>query len=625
MRETDFIDQNKDKWHEFERVLAQEKSDPGKLSQVFVEITDDLSFSRTHYGNRSVRVYLNGFAQEIYQLIYKSRKSDSKGFVNFWTQSIPKAMWHSRIALLISFSLFAGAFILGFFSGMYHPDYAEIMMGADYIGMTEENIAKEDPMAVYKQDPIDMFLMIAENNIRVCFRDFITGILAGVGTVFSLILEGTRIGAFFQFFHKNGLLDEAFFTVMLHGTLELSLLVLSGCAGLTLASGLLFPGVLTRFQALILSARRAMTIMIAVAVLLLLAAFIESFATRLTDLSNLLRGSVIFLSFSFILFYFVIYPWILHRGGTIDEQDKEELRAPINTSLRWKEIKSSTQVFTEVFILFGRNIKFIAKLAILLSSFLTIGITLILGEGIVEFIGIWEYDQFVFPFGMIWIWDDINNFFELRTHIALYPLYIIGLSSMLMGISWTALKSTEYHEKFGAFFMRNIASSLVISTLLLAPLLLGSGWSFLFSFGLWPILLLAYVSSIHQKQNIVKSLLSIGKSLRNRFWALFGCTMVLLAIPWMGMFLVSSTLWDYVHSFIELNISSDLTWAYLVPVIIYCWAALFCMIFLFSQFIIGYHLFYTSAQEVQTAGSLKERISNIELRKQAYGLDREAQ
>ncbi len=624
MRETDFIDQNKEKWREFESVLAQEKSDPGKLSQVFVEITDDLSFSRTHYGNRSVRVYLNGFAQQIYQSIYKSRKSDSKGFVHFWTHSIPSAMWHSRIALLISFSLFAGAFILGFFSGVHHPDYAEIMMGADYISMTEENIAKDDPMAVYKQDPIDMFLMIAENNIRVCFRDYITGILAGVGTVFSLLMEGTRIGAFFQFFHHNGLIDQAFFTVMLHGTLELSLLVLSGCAGLVLASGLLFPGVLTRFQALILSARRSMTIMIAVSILLLLAAFIESFATRLTDLPFELRGGIIFLSFSFILFYFVIYPWYLFRNGNLEEENKEELRAPINTDIKWNEIKSSTQIFTEVFTLFGKNIRFISQLTLALSIFLTGGLTLILGDGLGEFLGMYEWDS-DFLIGMIWIWDDVSNFFGFQTNPAIFMLYIIGLGAMLVSISWAALRSMGPTSSYISFIKQHAISSVIIAALLLAPLWLSGFLSFILSATLWPILLLVYASSIHQNQHIFKSLGQVGKLLKNRFLALYGCTLVLLAIPWMGMFLISSTLWDYVGAFIELNVSSDLSWAYLIPWVVYCWASFFCLIFLFSQFIIGYHLFYHSAREVQTASDLKERISQIQLRKLSYGLDREAQ
>ncbi len=624
MRETDFIDQNKEKWREFESVLAQEKSDPGKLSQVFVEITDDLSFSRTHYGNRSVRVYLNGFAQQIYQSIYKSRKSDSKGFVHFWTHSIPSAMWHSRIALLISFSLFAGAFILGFFSGVHHPDYAEIMMGADYISMTEENIAKDDPMAVYKQDPIDMFLMIAENNIRVCFRDYITGILAGVGTVFSLLMEGTRIGAFFQFFHHNGLIDQAFFTVMLHGTLELSLLVLSGCAGLVLASGLLFPGVLTRFQALILSARRSMTIMIAVSILLLLAAFIESFATRLTDLPFELRGGIIFLSFSFILFYFVIYPWYLFRNGSLEEENKEELRAPINTDIKWNEIKSSTQIFTEVFTLFGKNIRFISQLTLALSIFLTGGLTLILGDGLGEFLGMYEWDS-DFLIGMIWIWDDVSNFFGFQTNPAIFMLYIIGLGAMLVSISWAALRSMGPTSSYTSFIKQHAISSVIIAALLLAPLWLSGFLSFILSATLWPILLLVYASNIHQNQHIFKSLGQVGKLLKNRFLALYGCTLVLLAIPWMGMFLISSTLWDYVGAFIELNVSSDLSWAYLIPWVVYCWASFFCLIFLFSQFIIGYHLFYHSAREVQTASDLKERISQIQLRKLSYGLDREAQ
>ena len=59
MRETSFIKQNKEKWKEFESILEKKDKDPDKLNDLFIQITDDLSYSRTFYPNRSVRVYLN--------------------------------------------------------------------------------------------------------------------------------------------------------------------------------------------------------------------------------------------------------------------------------------------------------------------------------------------------------------------------------------------------------------------------------------------------------------------------------------------------------------------------------------------------------------------------------------
>ena len=74
MRETSFIKQNKEKWAAFEQDLKKNNVDPDKMSELFVQITDDLSYSRTFYPNRSVRVYLNNIAQQIFYSIYKIGK-----------------------------------------------------------------------------------------------------------------------------------------------------------------------------------------------------------------------------------------------------------------------------------------------------------------------------------------------------------------------------------------------------------------------------------------------------------------------------------------------------------------------------------------------------------------------
>ena len=46
MRETHFIQQNKGKWDEFEEKFENE-TDPEKASNLFIQITDDLSYART--------------------------------------------------------------------------------------------------------------------------------------------------------------------------------------------------------------------------------------------------------------------------------------------------------------------------------------------------------------------------------------------------------------------------------------------------------------------------------------------------------------------------------------------------------------------------------------------------
>ena len=88
MRETSFIKQNKEKWKEFEQILENKNKDPDKLNELFIQITDDLSYSRTFYPNRSVRVYLNNLAQRIFTSIYKNKKS-RKNLRTFSTQISP--------------------------------------------------------------------------------------------------------------------------------------------------------------------------------------------------------------------------------------------------------------------------------------------------------------------------------------------------------------------------------------------------------------------------------------------------------------------------------------------------------------------------------------------------------
>jgi len=142
MKETDFIEKNKKKWQEFEKLSLNKSKDPDKLSELFVEITEDLSYAKTFYPKRSVRVYLNYLAQKVFLSFSKSKSGFLKTFVLFWKKNLPLEMYRSRKAFLTSFLFFFIAVLVGAVSSYIDPDFSRIILGDYYVDMTIDNINK---------------------------------------------------------------------------------------------------------------------------------------------------------------------------------------------------------------------------------------------------------------------------------------------------------------------------------------------------------------------------------------------------------------------------------------------------------------------------------------------------
>jgi uncharacterized membrane protein SpoIIM required for sporulation len=349
MRETSFIEQNKTKWDEFEKKF-EEENDPEKVSNLFIQITDDLSYSRTYYPNRSVKIYLNNLAQRVFQTIYKNKIRRRKKFKTFWTDELPEKMFEARKQLAFTFVLFAISFLIGLFSSKQDPDFARFILGDDYIAMTEANIANDDPLAVYKsRGQVDMFLSITVNNLQVSFLALIFGIFFGLGTAYLVISNGIMVGVFQYFFIERGLFWESFLTIWVHGALEISAIVIAATAGITLGRGLLFPGTYTRVQSFRLHSARAIQIFLGVAPIIVLAGINESFLTRYTETPDIVRFLLIMVEFGFMLFYFVIYPWIKSKNGFQTNKRQDEIPADKTPDIKLSKIKTNGEIFSDSF------------------------------------------------------------------------------------------------------------------------------------------------------------------------------------------------------------------------------------------------------------------------------------
>lgn len=356
MNESRFIDQNKEKWREAETLLEAPVKDPDKLSNLFVQVVDDLSYARTYYPNRSVRVYLNKIARRYFSAIYGNKKNKHSQFKLFWLDELPQIILASRRQLLVSLSVFLLSMFIGVFSSRNDPQFVKTILSEDYVKMTDENIESGDPMAVYKKSQqIDMFLGITFNNLMVAYRTYVLGIFLAIGTLGSLLFNGIMVGSFQYYFAEKGLLLTSSLSIWLHGTLEISSIIIAGGAGLVLGSGLIFPGTYSRIQSLQRAGIRSLKLMLGVTPVFVLAAIIESFITRYTDAPIWLKVALIVLSTFLIIGYFVVYPWLKSRSGFLVPLREIQLAPSPTERVEYFRIKNNADILKDTFQLYSRQ------------------------------------------------------------------------------------------------------------------------------------------------------------------------------------------------------------------------------------------------------------------------------
>ena len=315
MREAAFVKQNKDKWLEFENILTNKTQiDPDLLSDLYIEVTDHLSYAKTFYANSNTERYLNQLASNAHQSIYKTKKEPKNRLISFFKTEFPTLFYQHHRELLITFLTFTLFVTVGAFSAANEGDFVRSFLGDGYVNMTLENIEKGDPMAVYKkQGEFNMFLGITLNNIKVALLAFGYGILLGLGTLYIMMQNGIMLGSFQYFFYEQGLLWESARTIWIHGTIEISVIIIAGCAGLVMGNGMLFTGTLPRLEAFKRGVINGLKILMSTIPFFILAGFLEGFVTRHTEMPDWLAIVIITSSLALILFYYVIYPIQLNK------------------------------------------------------------------------------------------------------------------------------------------------------------------------------------------------------------------------------------------------------------------------------------------------------------------------
>ncbi|MDG5799522.1 stage II sporulation protein M [Marinilabiliaceae bacterium ANBcel2] len=317
MKEVHFINKNRNRWLDFERQLeSPSKIPPDQLASNYLLLTDDLSYARTFYPSSYIVEYLNDLSSKVHLLIYKNKREKGSRLFFFWLKELPEVIIFAKRYFVFSLLIFSVAIGIGVLSSINDPAFLNIVLGEQYVNMTIENIERGEPFGVYDTlSPFLMFVMITGNNIYVSFVVFLFGLFTPVGTAIILIKNGIMVGAFITFFFAHSLGVQSILTVMLHGTLELSAIVIAGGAGLLLGNSVLFPQTYTRLYSFKRGVVRGTKIMIGLIPFFIFAGIIESYITRYYDQMSIAVNSMIILfSLAIIIGYFILYPYYMYNN-----------------------------------------------------------------------------------------------------------------------------------------------------------------------------------------------------------------------------------------------------------------------------------------------------------------------
>lgn len=628
MKETSFINQNKKKWAKFEKMSKQAKNDPDEMSRLFVEITDDLAYARTHYSKRSVRVYLNSLAQQIFHSIYKKKREPLSRLIQFWTTDLPLEMYRSRKALLASFLVLTIGMLIGVVSTIDDPDFLGAVIGYDYVDLTESNIKNGKPMDIYGSGTeIDSFLGIAMNNIKVALMTFILGLFYSIGSGIFLFFNGIMVGAFQWFFKVRGLLMTSFLTIWIHGAFEIPAIVLAGAAGITMGNGLVFPKTLTRLQSLSISAKRGVKIMIGIIPIIIIAAFIEGYATRHTVIQIAGKGAqsdwpewvkwfIILGSFGFMLLYFVIYPFIVARKTNFDENITEQPTYISQKEIEFYKIRDFGELFTDSVLLYSRKIGENLKILFITVPLFTLGTIYYYNTDIYGNAELDWFQNMEMAFSL-----DANNFSIIYFTILIITL-TLGFTFNFHAIFNTKNTNLDAKQK-RLFFIKSFIKVLpVVLILMLIFKYLPFGVSFLLIFFL-PFVIMPMVYGVFENNKILKGI-NRGFFYAKKSWGnSLGISSAILLLIFLIIFLPALMGGG---NPIEFLLGMVLDW-FLLPLadeyflIKNCiWAVFYYTFFsiVLNVFFTSFSIMYYSIKEQEEATSLKKQIEQFGTMSKTY-------
>jgi uncharacterized membrane protein SpoIIM required for sporulation len=286
VREQRFLRTRHERWQQLEGLLATvDRRGMRALSREQIEAlalgyraaTSDLALATGRGYGSAVIGYLNRLATRARAYVYLgTTRSGWSRVASFATHTFPREVRRSWAPILVCILITLVSAALSYHSIRASPANAYAFLPAQEIAPIKQRL-HDSNFGFDRQFSSAMASFIITNNIKVAALAFAGGITVGIVTVFIILQNGLMVGGLGALYTNAGFGSDFWATISPHGVIELTAIQVAGGAGLLLALGIVAPGRLRRTQALVRNARRAVTLVLGVAGMLVVAGTIEGF------------------------------------------------------------------------------------------------------------------------------------------------------------------------------------------------------------------------------------------------------------------------------------------------------------------------------------------------------------
>lgn len=280
-----WIDSRKPQWDRLQTLLQQcgnsgisnlNRSELRELGLLYRQVAADLSILRQDRSGANYARHVNELLGRAHSIIYTGRKTSFRSITVFFTDEWPRLVHSLRGYIATTAAIFFLCAMAGALLTIRNTDFALQVLGPTMIDsidrheMWTHSIVGMKPMASSS---------IMTNNLAVCFMTFAMGVTAGLGTIYMIAFNGLLLGVIGAACGTHKMSLDLWSFVVGHGALEIPAILLAGAAGLRIATGILFPGNLTRRESLRVAGSEAVKLEIGTIPLLVVAGLIEGFVS----------------------------------------------------------------------------------------------------------------------------------------------------------------------------------------------------------------------------------------------------------------------------------------------------------------------------------------------------------
>lgn len=280
MKLPDFLEAGQERWDRLADLVDRRRSLDGdevmEMASLYRTATADLATARARFPRDPVATRLERLVTDARSAVYggSGRRSGLVGFFadTYWGLIASRARPLALAAMLL---LVPG--LAGVLWSVVDPESLTGVLPPEFLWVTE---AESTDQGYGAAGLVGFSTFVLTNNIRVTLVAFALGVTWGVGTAWVLVQNGVILGALAGLAVTSGNGRVFVAAVIAHGILELSCIVIGGASGLALGRAILRPGSRTRREALGEEATAAVLLALGTSAWLVLAGFIEGFASR---------------------------------------------------------------------------------------------------------------------------------------------------------------------------------------------------------------------------------------------------------------------------------------------------------------------------------------------------------